>query len=289
MLRKLNIKKNLNRIYKPIIIINLISNLYSQFNEVNVSFDDRLLKEDEKNSLVNLDDSIIRFFTNSYWTDEFNDLTINLNVQIIFEGNANTGNSKLFLNQSMFSNNKDLHFFDRGSQIIMNQNSSIYYDSVYYDPLASLLGFYGNIILGSEIDTWEKLGGTNQYEKARSIAVRASSSKYSRGWEQRLNLINQLSENIGLRKLRFSTYLVYELFENGEMDSCVKILSQLVNNVKEIFNYNSQENYSNMFLKYHGPKIAEIMNKLGQKNMLKEMQYYDSKRSKIYKDFYSNI
>ena len=98
-----------------------------------------------------------------------------------------------------------------------------------------------------------------------------------------------LTDNIGLRKLRFSTYLSYELFENGNVDECVQSLEELINNLDEIFDNYSQENYTNMFMKYHGPKIAEIMEKLGQKEMLKKMQYLDSQRSNIYKDFYSNI
>ena len=44
-----------------------------------------------------------------------------------------------------------------------------------------------------------------------------------------------------------------------------------------------------MFMKYHGPKIGEIMEKLGQTEMLTKMQYLDSQRSNIYKDFQSNI
>ena len=50
-----------------------------------------------------------------------------------------------------------------------------------------------------------------------------------------------------------------------------------------------EENYTNMFMKYHGPKIGEIMEKLGQKEMLLELQDLDSQRSNIYKEFYSNI
>ena len=42
-------------------------------------------------------------------------------------------------------------------------------------------------------------------------------------------------------------------------------------------------------MKYHGPKIGEIMEKLGQKEMLLELQDLDSQRSNIYKEFYSNI
>ena len=277
------------KIFKYAFILILVSGLNAQFKEATITFDDRLLRDDEKSSLFNLKSAMQRFYVDTVWNDEYRDLELKLNIQIIFEGNANTGSSEAFLIQSLFSNNMDLHFFDKGSQFSLNQNLSLYYDSVYYDPLSSLLGFYGNIILGAELDTWSSLGGSQHYEKARSIAVRASASNFSRGWEQRLLLINLLTDNVGLRKLRFSTYVSYELFDNGNIDDCITVLDELIINLNEIYNNYSQENYTNMFMKYHGPKIGEIMEKLGQKEMLSKMQYLDSQRSNIYKDFYSNI
>ena len=289
MLRKL-IKISLPiKIVKYIIVVLFFSELNAQFKETNITFDDRLLRDDEKSSLFNLKNSMENFYVDTVWNDEYRDLELKLNIQVIFEGNANIGSSESFLIQSLFSNNMDLHFFDKGSQFSLSQNSSLYYDSVYYDPLSSLLGFYGNIILGAELDTWSSLGGSQHYEKARSIAVRASASNFSRGWEQRLLLINLLTDNVGLRKLRFSTYLSYELFENGNIDECILALNELIKNLDEIFNNYSQENYTNMFMKYHGPKIGDIMEKLGQKEMLLELQDLDSQRSNIYKEFYSNI
>ena len=277
------------KIFKYAFILILVSELNAQFKEASITFDDRLLRDDEKSSLFNLKSAMQRFYVDTVWNDEYRDLELKLNIQIIFEGNANTGSSESFLIQSLFSNNMDLHFFDKGSQFSLSQNSSLYYDSVYYDPLSSLLGFYGNIILGAELDTWSSLGGSQHYEKARSIAVRASASSFSRGWEQRLLLINLLTDNGGLRKLRFSTYLAYELFDNGNIDDCIAVLNDLIKNLNEIYNNYSQENYTSMFMKYHGPKIGEIMEKLGQKEMLSKMQYLDSQRSNIYKDFHSNI
>ena len=279
----------LQKLNKYLSFLMLFSMLFAQFKEVNVSFDDRLLRADEKTTLISLNNSIKKFYENSVWNDEYSDLELKLDVQIIFEGNANIGSSEAFLIQSLFSNNKDLHFFDKGSQFSLSQNTSLYYDSIYYDPLSSLLGFYGNIILGAEIDTWSPLGGTLHYEKARSIAVRSSASNFSRGWEQRLLLINILTENNGLRKLRFSTYLTYELFENGEIDECQLALNDIIKNLNEVFDNYSQENYTGMFLKYHGPKIGSIMKKLGQKNMLKEMQLVDPQRKSLYEDLMINI
>ena len=289
MLRKLIKFTFLMKIFKYTIILILFSGLKAQFKEATVTFDDRLLRDDEKSSLFNLKNSMQKFYVDTVWNDEYRDLELKLNIQIIFEGSANTGSSESFLIQSLFSNNMDLHFFDKGSQFSLSQNSSLYYDSIYYDPLSSLLGFYGNIILGAELDTWSSLGGSQHYEKARSIAVRATASNFSRGWEQRLLLINLLTDNTGLRKLRFSTYLSYELFDNGNIDECLLALQEVIKNLDEIFNNYSQENYTNMFMKYHGPKIGEIMEKLGQKEMLLELQDLDPQRMDIYKDFYSNI
>ena len=289
MLRKLIKFTFLMKIFKYAIILILFSGLKAQFKEATVTFDDRLLRDDEKSSLFNLKNSMQKFYVDTVWNDEYRDLELKLNIQIIFEGSANTGSSESFLIQSLFSNNMDLHFFDKGSQFSLSQNSSLYYDSIYYDPLSSLLGFYGNIILGAELDTWSSLGGSQHYEKARSIAVRATASNFSRGWEQRLLLINLLTDNAGLRKLRFSTYLSYELFDNGNIDECLLALKEVIKNLDEIFNNYSQENYTNMFMKYHGPKIGEIMEKLGQKEMILELQDLDPQRMDIYKDFYSNI
>jgi hypothetical protein len=289
MLRKLIKYTFALKVVKYIIILMFFSNLHAQFKDAKITFDDRLLRNDEKAILFNLNNNIKKFYVDTIWNDEYRDLEINLDIQIIFEGNANAGNSETFLIQSLYSNNLDLHLFDKGSQFSLNQNSSLYYDSVYYDPLSSLLGFYGNILLGAELDTWSLFGGSQHYEKARSIAVRASASNLSRGWGQRLLLINTLTDNIGLRKLRYSTYLTYELFENGNIDDSLLSLEELIKNLNEIYDNYSQENYTNMFMKYHGQKIGDIMEKLGQKEMLIKMQYLDSQRSNIYKDFQSNI
>ena len=289
MLRKLIKISLLTKIFKYSLIIVLFSELNAQFKEVDLYFDDRLLREDEKSSLFNLQNDIKRFYLSSIWNDEYRDVELKLNIQIIFQGSANAGNSEAFIIQSLFSNNTDLHFFDKGSQFSLNQNTSLYYDSIHYDSISSLLSFYGNIILGAELDTWSLMGGNQHYEKARSIAVRSSASNYPRGWEQRLILINLLSDNSGLRKLRFSTYLSYELFNDGKIDDCLLSLQEIILNLDEIFKSYNQENYTNMFMKYHGQKIGEIMGKLGQKEMLLKMQYLDAPRSNIYKEIYLNI
>ena len=102
-------------------------------------------------------------------------------------------------------------------------------------------------------------------------------------------LIELLTTNNGLRKLRYSTYLSYELFENGKIDACSEALNQVVKNLDEIFKNYSQENYTTIFMKFHGGKIGEIMKKLGQKDLLKKMTYLDAQRKDIYEGYLSEI
>lgn len=266
-----------------------VSFLFGQFKTVNVEFDDRLLKNDEKNQLFFLKSNIKNFFEISSWNNDFSDLDLLIDVQIIFEGSSISGSDQTFGVQSLYTNNNDIHFFDKGAQFSLSQTNNLSLDDVNSDPLSVLLSYYGNLILGSELDSWEPLGGSIHYEKARLIAVKALGSNFPRGWEQRLQNVNLLSENNGLRKLRYSSYALYEYFSLGEIDQCTIILEEIISNLKEIAMIYNQENYTNSFMNYHGIKIGDIMQKLGQKELLIQLSYYDPTRRNIYENFLNDI
>ena len=75
-------------------IILLVSLLNAQFSKVDVTMDDRLLKNDDRQILINLKNEVSRFFVNNTWDEEWTNLEIKLNIQIIFEGTT-TKNGKL--------------------------------------------------------------------------------------------------------------------------------------------------------------------------------------------------
>jgi len=266
-----------------------ISFVFGQFKTVNVEFDDRLLRNDEKNQLLFLKSNIKNFYEISSWNNDYSDLELLIDIQIIFEGSSIAGSDQTFGIQSLFTNNNDIHFFDKGAQFSLSQTNNLSLEDINSDPLSVLLSYYGNLILGAELDSWEPLGGSTHYEKARLIAVKALGSNFSRGWEQRLQNVNLLAENNGLRKLRYSSYALYEYFNLGEIDQCVVILENIILHLKEIaLNYN-QENYTNSFMNFHGIKIGEIMRKLGQKELLTQLSYYDPARRIAYENFLNDI
>ena len=75
----------LEKLNKQIFLILFISLLNGQFKDTSIAFDDRLLKSDERSSLFQLENDIKRFYDYTVWNEEYNDLAINLNIQIIFD------------------------------------------------------------------------------------------------------------------------------------------------------------------------------------------------------------
>ena len=141
------------------IFIILSSPLFSQFGSVEISFDDRLLRNDEKQVLLPLKEDIQRFFLTTSWDKEYIDLDIPLYIQLIFQGSSSKGNVKTFLCQALFSNGSDLRYFDKGVQFYYSAGTNLYFDLGLFEPLSGFLSYYAQLILAGEIDTYEFRGG----------------------------------------------------------------------------------------------------------------------------------
>ena len=146
-----------------------------------VTFDDRLLRNSDRHELLPLITGVKHFFEDTEWDDEYADLQIPLHIQLIFDGTSEKGSEKIYLAQALFSNGVDQRYFDKSFNFTQKELGSLYYDAVIFQPLSSFLAYYANLILAGEADTYQVDGGNKFYEVARSIALRASSSDYTRG------------------------------------------------------------------------------------------------------------
>ena len=262
----------------------LVSLLNAQFSKIDVTMDDRLLKNDDRQILMNLKNEISRFFINNTWDEEWSDLEIKLNIQIIFEGTATKNGKKNFLAQALISTNKDQRFFDNSLQFHFNQGSSLYYDPVMFEPLPSFLSYYANMILAGEIDTYEPNEGSKQYEIARSIALRGTSSNFPKGWSKRVQLTDDMSSNYGLRKARFAYYYALDLFKDGEIEESINQFNLMIKGIDEVYDRIPREHYTLYFLKSHASELSQILQILRQNNILQTLIELDPSNRDIYED-----
>lgn len=275
------VKSALQRLL-PVLFI-LLQWSFAQFGQVHVTFDDHLLRGNDRQEVYPLLEEIKRYYVNTNWDEEYKDLDISLHLQIIFEGTSTKGAVKTYLAQALFSNGNDQRYFANGVQFFYKSGSAIYYDPVLFEPLPSFLAYYGNLILAGEMDTYEPRGGTHIYEICRSIAMRGNASDYPRGWGDRLTLANNLSSNNGLRKARFSYYFAADLFHNGNIEESLRELQTMMSGLEEVNQVTPREHNTLYFLKTQAEPLTEILTILNRKEMLLDMIYFDSDNEEIYR------
>ena len=263
--------------------------VFCQFASVDVTLDDRLLRSEEKQDVINMKNDIQRFFLSTTWDDNYSDLSIPLYVQIIFEGVTQKGNESIYNCQALFSNGGDLRYFDKSVQFYYNSGNSLYYDPVLFEPLTGFLAYYAHLILAGEIDTYEFNGGNGSFELARDIALRGSSSEYRKGWGSRTTLVDNLNRNIGLRKARLAWYIAIDLFKDGDMDGVIEELNTMLDGLAQSYRELGRDNYTQYFMKVNSDKIAKMLSMLGQKEFLKDMKELDPDRRDIYQSALSSI
>ena len=270
----------MRRILMSVILFSNI--LFAQFGDVSVSFDDRLLRDSDRQQLLPLKGEIERFFQNTEWDEDYNDLGISLQIQIIFEGTSSKGSEQVYLSQALFSNVTDQRYFDKSFQFTYNESGTLYYDAVLFDPLSSFLAFYANLIIAGEADTYEPKGGNKFYEIARAIALRGAASDFSRGWTKRIQTENILSTNYGLRKVRLATYFGEELFEYGELESATKQFHKMIVGLDEVHNQMPRDHNTMIFMDGHAERLSEILSILRQDSILKDLIELDPDNRETY-------
>jgi hypothetical protein len=266
-----------------------INKAFGQYTSVEITIDDRLLRSEEKQEILNLKNDIKRFFLSTTWDDSYDDLEIPVYIQIIFEGVTEKGNESIYNCQVLFSNGGDLRYFDKSVQFYYNSGSSLYYDPVLFEPLTGFLAFYAQLLLAGEIDTYEFNGGNSSFELARDIALRGSSSEYKKGWGSRVTLVDNLNRNMGLRKARLAWYIAMDLFKEGDMDGVLEEVNTMLDGLEQSYRDLGRDNHTQYFMKVQSDKIAEILSMLGRTELLKDMKELDPDRRYVYQSALDSI
>ena len=89
------------------------------------------------------------------------------------------------------SNSLMMTVLDNSWSFKYQKNQSMYFNQTDFDPLTSMLDYYAYIIIGFDGDSFDKLGGTDYYQKALEICVRGGSGAYAKGWQSASDTYNK--------------------------------------------------------------------------------------------------
>ena len=263
-------------LYMRIIILLILTSAITiaQFGKVEVTVDDRLLRNSERQKVSSIRDEITRFFSGQIWNEDFQGLKIPLNISDAFQGVAQKGGMETFHAQILISDGLDIRYFDKSLQFYYNPGNSIQFDPVIFDPLGSFLAFYAYTILAGYLDTYDYYGGNHAYDQAREIALRGMASDYPKGWGKRVQLLKEITGNKGLRDARFAYYVAMDLFDQGNPDAALKEFELMLKGLEIVFRQ-FPTGRTLYFLNAHHEKLAHRLNLLGQTDMLYQLAEMD--------------
>jgi len=258
----------MNYLTRYLILLSFISILSAQFSEIEVTMDSQRLKEIDRSITTEIPEQLKIFFTTTPWDEEYSDLDLQLTIQVIFEGVSEKGGERLYSVQCSFSNRLDQRYLARGIQFPYSIGQGITYSPVIFEPLPSTMEYYGYIILAGEADTYEQYGGTRFFERARELALEGERSQYSRGWSDRIELVDQLTKNRGLRLVRFFFYDVDGYLQDGDNKAADESLAKLIENLELVFTTFPREYYTMIFLNGHTHELCKLPSQLKNKEPL---------------------
>lgn len=252
----------------------LSSMILAQFGKVEISIDDRLLRDSERQKISSIRDEINRFFSGRIWDEKFESLKIPLYISIAFQGIAQKGGMETYHAQVLVSDGMDIRYFDKSVQFHYNPAGSIQFDPVIFDPLGSFFAFYAYTVLAGWMDTYEFYGGNHAYDQAREIALRGMASDYPKGWSTRVQLLKEVTGNKGLREARFAFYVAMDLFEQGKPDNALIEFGLMMEGLEIVFRQ-FPTGRTLYFINAHRGKLVHRLNLLGQEEMLFRLSEMD--------------
>ncbi len=226
-----------------ILILFTLSSVLTQAQELNmrVQILAPTVNNANKRSLDVLQSNIRDFMNNTKWTTETylpqERIDCNLVINITaWDGNAAyTAEAQIQSSRPVFGSSYGatlLNMSDKDFNFNYNEGQSLdFSDQNFITNLSSLLGFYAYTIVGLDKDSFNKLGGSPQFQKALNLINLAQTSG-GKGWRPVDGLRNRywLNENLLNNSFKPLRVFIYDYHFNG-LD---KLQNNLNNGTKSI-------------------------------------------------------
>ena len=164
-----------------------------------VTVDYEQLPSEAKEKLVSFKDQVQDYLNNNKYTGQPWDgdrIKCSFNISFTQYSNETNYSAQLVVAsqrpiEGSTLNSLMLRILDNKWSFKYEKNQSMYFNQTSFDPLLSLLDYYAYIIIGFDMDSYYKLGGSDYFSRALEIAVRGASTKFSDGWQSESTTYNR--------------------------------------------------------------------------------------------------
>lgn len=206
-------------------IFTFVSSSYSQELEATVTVSYEKLPVMNQEFLVNFEQLVGDYLNqNRFSGSDWNAPKIKCTFTIYFQSASDEMNytAQIFVGSQREIYKRDkkspmLNILDNAWSFIYERNQPVVFNPMQFNSLASMLDYYAYVIIGMEMDSWEKLGGSPFFSRAFDIVNLAANSRYSSGWERGGGSFNRrdLVEDLLAEKYRPMREGIYDLYYYG--------------------------------------------------------------------------
>ena len=264
----------------------LASLIFPQFEEVNVVIDTRQVRENDRFIFDSLDDDVSQYLTNNKFTDNAFELELFLDIHFIIESYSSSDNKKIVNAQMILTNQADQHFYAKGVDFPYSKGQALSF-STMFSPLSSVLDYYANLFIATELDTYDYLGGDTYFVKSDDISNSGRSSDYSRGWENRKKKAKKLKENRHLRAIRYHYFAVQDILNSEEIvtKNIVAHLEEFIDDLISILEIYGNDRNTTLFLNVYGEDLALLFKHYKLTHAIQILGEVDPDNHSIYSKF----
>lgn len=241
------------------------------------------LQSDEKEDLSDFGNKLEQYFNSYSWIDDEFEYDVECKLTVIFRTVQRKTHEKTFFAQMVFSSSSGETFLDDGWEFPYDRGRALSHMKGMFDPITHVLDYYAHMILAAEMDINGTFLGEHLYNNARDIIEQAIRSEYPRGWanrKQEFEIITDVRTK-PLRRIKPDFFEALALFEEGQYKEAGPYAEEVFKGIGEVVKVWPTNRYLQMFFNAHYNRLAMLYK--NQNNKLEKLAEYDSKHREAYR------
>ena len=209
-----------------------------------------------------------------------------LDIHLIVESYSSSDNQKIVNAQMILTNQADQHYYAKGFDFPYSKGQALIFSPIF-SPLTSVLDYYANLFIATELDTYDYWGGDTYFVKSDEISNNGRTSDYSRGWDKRKKKTKKLKENRHLRSIRFHYFAVQDILTSEEINTKnIKThLEECIYGLNSILEIHGNERNTSQFLNVYGEKLSQLFVQFNFVDAIKILDEIDPDNHPVYSKF----
>lgn len=223
------------------------------------------------------------------WLEEDDSIPIEVTLQLFLTDTRSNIEDRY--NCEFLISSTDVQYFDRRFKFPFQPGDVLIYSDQAVEPLTSVINFYINMILGSELDKEREYGGDLYYKRAQSFAALGKfvRTDFILGWTEREELIKNVFTEPFRKFRKMKDYYFYGLYVREEkLDDTRKNIRTALDMLGGVLKENTDLEEPKQFLNAHYLEIIDIFkDDRYSEDVFKKLIELDPQHKELYEEYVS--